>query len=205
MSDILHLTQWLSPAFPTGAFAYSHGLETAIADRRIHDAGSLEAWLDALICHGSGAADAVLLCRSLAGEDVTAPARALAASAERWEETCAQGAAFAATLRAMGHDIPDAPLPVTVGCAARAFTLPSADVVSLYLQSFASALVTVGVKSIPLGQAAGQGVLARLTPAITETAIWAATATIDDIATSTFHADLAAMAHERLDVRLYRS
>ncbi|MGR3491827.1 MAG: urease accessory protein UreF [Shimia sp.] len=205
MSDLLRLTQWLSPAFPTGAFAYSHGLETAIADGRIHDAASFEAWLDALIRYGSGATDAVLLCRTLAGEDITANARALSASAERWEETLAQGTAFAATLRAMDMTAEDGPLPVVVGCAARPFSLARVEIASLYLHSFTSALVTVGVKSIPLGQAAGQGVLSRLTPVITETAEWAATATLDDIATSTFHADLAAMAHERLDVRLYRS
>ena len=31
MHALLSLVQWLSPAFPTGAFAYSHGLEQAIA------------------------------------------------------------------------------------------------------------------------------------------------------------------------------
>ena len=28
---LLTLVQWLSPAFPTGAFAYSHGLEAVIS------------------------------------------------------------------------------------------------------------------------------------------------------------------------------
>ena len=31
MTALLTLVQWLSPAFPTGAFAYSHGLEQAVA------------------------------------------------------------------------------------------------------------------------------------------------------------------------------
>ena len=30
--DRLSLIQWLSPAFPTGGFAYSHGLEQAMTD-----------------------------------------------------------------------------------------------------------------------------------------------------------------------------
>ena len=31
-SELLRLLAWLSPAFPTGAYAYSHGLEQAVED-----------------------------------------------------------------------------------------------------------------------------------------------------------------------------
>jgi len=35
---MLRLAQWLSPAYPLGGFAYSHGLETAIAGGAVRDA-----------------------------------------------------------------------------------------------------------------------------------------------------------------------
>ena len=34
----LILAQWFSPAYPVWAFAYSHGLETAIEGGLVHDA-----------------------------------------------------------------------------------------------------------------------------------------------------------------------
>ena len=58
--DRLLLQSWFSPAFPTGAFAYSHGLETAIQDGRLSDVASCRRWLLAILEHGSGWNDAVL-------------------------------------------------------------------------------------------------------------------------------------------------
>ena len=42
------LLLWLSPAFPVGAFAYSHGLEWAVEAGDVADAASLSAWLSDL-------------------------------------------------------------------------------------------------------------------------------------------------------------
>ena len=49
----LLLQAWLSPAFPVGSFAYSHGLESAIDAGDIADAASLRHWLLDLFEHGS--------------------------------------------------------------------------------------------------------------------------------------------------------
>ncbi|MEO0484926.1 MAG: urease accessory UreF family protein [Pseudomonadota bacterium] len=201
----LELTQWLSPAFPLGSFAYSHGLETAMSDGTITTAEELQDWLGFLIAAGSGWNDAVLLCAAQRGEDVAALARALASCAERWEETEAQGAAFARTLRAMGHDIADAPLPVAVGIATRAFTLPPATIAALYLQAFASNLVQCAVRFVPLGQSDGQRVLAALGPEIIATADRAAQATLDDLGSAAFFSDLVAMRHESQEARIFKS
>ena len=62
---LMTLVQWLSPAFPVGAFAYSHGLEWAIAAGDVRDAGSLHTWLDAVLQHGAGRSDAILLAHAL--------------------------------------------------------------------------------------------------------------------------------------------
>src|SRR5689334_11496461 len=49
----LPLLLWLSPAFPVGAFAYSHGLEWAVAAGDITDAASLGGWLRDLLDFGA--------------------------------------------------------------------------------------------------------------------------------------------------------
>jgi urease accessory protein len=207
---LLTLVQWLSPAFPTGAFACSHGLETAIAAGRLATPAQVQDWLETLIAHGSGWQDAVLLAQGL-GPDadldaLTDTARALAASAERWIETRDQGAAFAATVAHVGGTAqPARPLPLAVAQAARPLDVPPAETLTLYLHAFATNLVTIAVRAVPLGQTQGQAILAALGPLILDTATRAATASLDDLATSAFASDLAAMAHETLQPRLYRT
>ena len=110
---ILH--QWLSPAFPVGAFSYSHGFETAIANGAIDDAATAQDWIDTGLTHGAGQSDAILLAAAYRAEPDDLPAlialtRALSPSAERLAETDRMGAAFAATIRALhGLDLPDSP------------------------------------------------------------------------------------------------
>lgn len=203
MKALLTLTQWLSPAFPVGSYAYSHGLETAITEGRVTTARDLTDWLVAILRHGAGASDAVVVCRALAGDDMAEIACALAASKERLQETTAQGASFAAAVTATGVQVDAAPLPVAVGCAARDLDLAAAQVAGLYLHSFTSNLVSCAVRFVPLGQAEGQGVLAQLHQVIEEVATWAATAEIADITNAAFASDMAAMRHERLQPRIF--
>ncbi|MEO1796298.1 MAG: urease accessory UreF family protein [Pseudomonadota bacterium] len=204
-TDLLTLTQWLSPAFPLGSFAYSHGLETAITDGVIRDAPSLQGWLATILASGSGRVDAVLLSAARRGEDAAEVAVALAGSKERLEETVSQGAAFARTLRTLGHTVADAPLPVAVGQATQAFDLPTETVAALYLQNFASNLVQCAVRFVPLGQSEGQAVLNGLRPLIEETARNAAHTKLTDIATGAFMSDLSAMRHETQVARVFQS
>ncbi len=209
MTALLTLVQWLSPAFPTGAFAYSHGLEQAVADGTVHNAASLQDWLSGVLQFGSGWQDAVLLSLVLRGGDAGALAdlaRALAASSERLAETEEQGAALARTVSSLtGRAIAPAPLPVALGQAAAPLGLPPAQVIALALHGFASNLVSVATRAVPLGQTEAQGVLAALAPLIETLAQSAAAATIDDLGNAAFAADLAAMQHETLDVRLWKT
>lgn len=202
---LLTLMQWLSPAFPTGAFAYSHGMEWAISAGDITDAASAERWLSDVLRFGAGWQDAVLLACALRGEDVADHANALAPSRERLAETLDQGRAFARGLAALGIVVGDAPLPVAVGQAAAGLGLPPAQVVALYLHSFAANLVSVAVRFVPLGQSDGQRILAALHPLILSLADSAADASLDDITASALGADLAAMRHETMPVRIYRT
>lgn len=206
----LTLIQWLSPAFPTGGFAYSHGLETWIAEGRLGDGAGFQDWLNGVLAHGAGWQDAVLLAMALRpGIDhagLADLARALAPSRERLAETLDQGTALARTITAMtGRDILPAPLPVALGQAAAPLNLPPAEVIAHYLSAFAGNLTSVATRAIPLGQTEAQRRLAALHPLIADLANRAATAGPEDLANAAIAADIAAMRHETLDVRLYKT
>lgn len=210
MTPLLTLVQYLSPAFPTGGFAYSHGLEQVVASGTVHDATTLEHWLRGILEHGAGWQDAVLLSLALRpGADFAAlagVARALAPSSERLAETEEQGTALARTVAALtGRAVPAAPLPVALGQAAAPLGLPLAQVIALALHAFASNLVSVATRAIPLGQTEAQAVLSRLHGLCEALARRAETAGEGDLGNAALAADLAAMAHETLDVRLWKT
>lgn len=206
---LLRLVQWLSPAFPTGAFAYSHGLEQAVAAGEVRSEAALAEWLSDILEHGAGWNDAVLMARALRGDDLDGLAdlaRALAGSAERLRETEEQGAAFSRAQSEMtGAALAPLPLPLAVARAARDLALAPEQVIALFEHSFAANLVSAGVRFIPLGQSAGQRVLAGLHGLIAEIAARAGMAGVSDLAQSAFRAELQAAAHETLDVRIYKT
>ena len=208
---LLTLAQWLSPAYPTGAFAWSHGLETATAERLVTDAASLERWIADLLAHGSGRTDAILLGEAFRADPAALPdlhdlALALAPSSERIAETREQGAAFAAVTRAVwGFDLPDMVLPLAMGRAAALAGLPLRPVVQLHLQGLASSQVQAALRLMPLGQTAGQVVLHRLAPLCARIAEESLSLTAEDIGACALGLDLAAMRHETLSPRIFRS
>ena len=109
-AQFLRLLTWLSPAFPVGAFGYSHGLETAIRDGTVTDVEGLSAWIAGLIEHGGGWTDAVLFkaAHETAGDgpalaEIVELAEALAPSLERRRESLGQGEAFLIAARPWGQ------------------------------------------------------------------------------------------------------
>lgn len=209
-TETLTLQHWLSPAFPTGAFAYSHGLEQVVARAEVSDAAGLELWLADVLRFGSGWQDAVLLaCALRDGADLTALdalCDALQPCAERMQETREQGAAFARTVgRITGRDLCPRALPIAVAEAALPLGLPPQTVIAFYLQTFLTNLITIGIRHVPLGQGEGHGVLARLLPLVQKTAHAASLACMDDLGNSCLGADMAAMEHETKEIRLFRT
>ena len=211
---LLHLQAWLSPAFPTGGFAYSHGLEWAIEAGDITDGESLLAWASDVLAHGSGHSDAVLLRHAHRSASDPTTLRAIAElalaatpSRERRDEALNQGRAF---LLAVATWLPgrlpdDLPYAVAVGAAAGIHAIPEDATTAAYLQAFAANLISAAVRAVPLGQTTGLRVLAALEPTILATADQTADATLDDIGGCAFRSDLAAMRHETQYTRLFRS
>ncbi|HLY45199.1 MAG TPA: urease accessory protein UreF [Stellaceae bacterium] len=146
---LYRLLAWLSPAFPIGAFSYSHGLEAAVADGAVGDRAGLQGWIAALVAHGSGRVDADILrdaYRAAAAGDTAAleaanrRGAAYRATAELALESAQQGAAFLKTFVAAWadpHPNPDPPPPAGEGQD----TAPSANSSPFLWESAVSAIL----------------------------------------------------------------
>jgi urease accessory protein len=210
-TDVLTLSQLLSPSFPVGAFAYSHGLETAITEGRIVSAPTLQSWLVDLLEHGGARSDAVLLNAAFGAADgavapIDAQARAFAASAERLKETDLQGAALCETVETVwGIDLGRLCYPVAVGRVAAALTLDPELTTAMHLQSFISNLTAAAMRLVPLGQVDGQKTQIALKPYCTEIAKQLQGATLDDLHNSAWLSDIRSMRHETQYSRVFRT
>jgi urease accessory protein len=222
--SLLPLLAWLSPTYPVGAYAYSHGLEWAIEAGAVTDETSLAAWLGDVLDLGAGRNDAILLAAAYeaaargdlaALADVNDLALALAPSAELRLETRQQGRSFVGATLAAWPAPPLAALvdslrdeiayPVAVGLSAAAHSLPLAPTLEAFLLAFMQNLVSTAVRLAPIGQTGGTRVLAALAPAVVALARQMPDLTTDDIGGATFRADLGSFLHESQYTRLFRS
>jgi urease accessory protein len=220
----LPLFLWLSPAFPIGAFAYSHGLEWAVEANDVVDAGSLSQWLADLAAFGAPRADAILFAAAHraaeAGDwralnEANELAVALAGSAERRLETAAQGGAFLLAARAAWDCEALARLPeragdpiaypVAVGAAAAGHGMARGRAAEAFVVALFANLVSAAVRLSVVGQTDGQRILAEILPDIGAMARAAAGGTLDDLGAAAFRSDIAAMRHETQYSRLFRS
>ncbi len=210
MRELMRLLAWLSPSFPTGAYAYSHGLEWAVECGDIVDEATLGDWVSDLLAHGSGRNDAILLRHAHRGGDLVQLnelAVAIASSRERRVEALDQGTAFIAAAAAWHPpELPErVAYPVAVGALAAQHGVDEDATTAAYLQAFITNLISAAVRLVPLGQSAGLRVLAGLEQGILTLVNETRTATLDDIGGCAFRADIAAMRHETQYTRLFRS
>ena len=220
----IELSIWLSPAFPVGSFAYSHGLEWVAGTNRIHDRASTQAWLTDLLEHGGARNDAILLAEAwratsrgdwAAVAEVNELALALANSRERRLETATQGNAFMATIlaawpnervsRARPAIVGDLAYPVAVGIASAAHDLPLGPTLQTYLAAFIANMTSALVRMSVIGQTDAQRVIAGLTSTITRIAMATENSTLDDLGNAAILSDIAAMAHETQETRMFRT
>lgn len=218
------LLVWLSPAFPVGAFAFSHGLELAVDRGWVRDRAGFEEWLADLTERGSLRNDLILLAaawRGVTGDDAAALgetcalALALQPSAERRLEAVTQGNAFLATIEkawpcenftrmrlALGDDVG---YPVAVGAVAAAHGVGCGGALIAYAIAFVSNLASVAIRLGLIGQTDGQRVVAALMPALERQAALASSTTLAEVGAATLRSDLASLAHETQYSRLFRS
>jgi urease accessory protein len=222
--DFLPLLVWLSPSFPVGSFAYSHGIEWAVESGDIKNAETCAAWLAVLLEHGGAWSDAVLLAAThraveqendIALREAAELAAALAPSKERKLETLKQGDAFllavksawpCAAMDRLAKVWPgETAFPVAVGVASAGHKLALIPALEAYLVAFVSNLVSAAVRLVPLGQTDGTKIIARLAPLARETAARSAQSTLDDVGGAAFRSDISSMRHETQYTRLFRS
>ena len=215
---------WFSPAFPVGAFAYSHGLEKAVEFGFVRDRATLQDWLADLVAHGGLRNDLILLAAAWtaitrADDAGLAEAAALSVafqpSAERYLETTQQGGSFLLQIRSAWPcaavtklaAVAPGPVgyPVAAGVAAAGHGVPLAALLSAYGLGFIGNLTAAAIRLSVVGQSDGQRIIASLLPAIELAAQYAATATTDDLGGAAFRSDIASLAHETQYTRLFRS
>ncbi|MEZ5840031.1 MAG: urease accessory protein UreF [Hyphomicrobiales bacterium] len=221
---LFRLMTWLSPSYPVGAYTYSHGLEWAVEEGTISDGATLLSWLQGVLLHGAGRADAILFRAAHAAtregdggglDDIAGLAAAFQPTAERRLETMAQGRAFLAAtatafpapqLAGLGERFSGQiayPVAVAVATAESAISVEAG--LAAYLHGFAANLVSAGVRLVPLGQSAGIATLAALEETIGTVVAASAGLGPDDLGGATVLSDIASMRHETQYTRLFRS
>lgn len=217
----LRLLQLASPALPVGAYAYSQGLEWAVAAGWVHDEETLAAWLQEQLEYGLANVDLPLLDRlygaALADDAVSLArhSRALLARRDTRElraDDCDRGRALARLLRDLGiaAALPwvhaeDAPYAAVLVCACVTWSVSRGDCATAYAWGWLENQVLAGVKLVPLGQVAGQRLLLQLAPAIPAAIDHALSLEDDDIGATLPALAIASCLHETQYTRLFRS
>jgi urease accessory protein len=221
----LRLLQLASPGLPIGAFAYSQGLESAVAAGLVTDEDSTAEWITGLLSGPIGHLDLPIFARIhravLAGDRDAAHRwngilLASRATAELQAEDRHLGAALARVLVALG--LPEADVDRTDDAGAPASTLASlfalatarlgiavGQALSVFAFTWAEGQTSAAVRLVPLGQTAGVRILAgaaRAIPAVVDRAL---ALDDDDIGGAAPGHALLSTAHETQYSRLFRS
>lgn len=223
-SALLHLLQLASPSLPIGAYSYSQGLETALEKKLVTDEASARAWIIDTLHEVVARFEAPVLWRLLqafSGHDEAAVTewteRFIASrdTAEFRAETIQMGYSLAklaidlklddGPLLGILQAQSEVPLPTAIACAAVALNVPHEATLLGSLFSWAENQVLVCVKSVPLGQVAGQRLLLSLQPEIDIAAHTAQRLADHELSNWSPGLSLLSMQHEVQYSRLYRS
>jgi len=221
-NHLLSILQLASPALPVGAYSYSEGLETLVENGIIVNQAHLKHWLEAELLCGAIRLDAAVMVRSEQAAkmgDMESLCRWnlwLSAARETEELRASSWQMGRSLIQLLGKLEPQiVPIAKAVGnpCNyAIAFGIAAAHwQISVkagllgYLHSWASNLITAGVKLIPLGQTAGQMLLLDLQPLIITAAVEILALEDDELGCCSWGLSLASMQHETQYTRLFRS
>jgi urease accessory protein len=224
---LLRQQSWLSPAFPTGSYSYSHGIEWAVEGGHIHDRDSLVDWLEADLCYGSGRNEAIFFieawrCATEEDCEKLLEVAELAAAFRGTSEFALESSQQATACLGMLHRVWPDPvvdrlselllerrvlpaLAVVLGARSSRQGIPCSVALPAFLQSYLANLVTAAVRLIPLGQTDGQLAIGELEHTVLAASAQAEHATIHDLGSAAFMVDLASASHETQYTRLFRS
>jgi urease accessory protein len=216
------LLQLASPMLPVGAYSYSGGFEAAIESGMVHNAGSARAWIEDVLDLYLARFELPILYRLHRAwaedgdvEDWNARFRAGRDTSEGRAETIQMGGSLALLLRDLGgfpedglvrlHAMAPVTFPLAYAFASAHWAIPAEAMLHAYAWSWIENQVGVAMKAVPIGQVAGQRILAAMSagiPAIVEVVI-----DYPDEAISNFAPGLtlASCRHETQYSRLFRS
>jgi len=218
-ASLLHLLQFASPALPIGGYSYSQGLEAALEQGLVHDAGSARGWMEDYLHEVMAQWDGPLFWRLLKafeardGAAVALWSECFLASrdtAELRAETVQMGYSLTRLIAELGvADVAvlgdEVSLPAAFACAVDALDIPHEDALLAMLFSWIENQVLVCVKSVPLGQVAGQRLLLSLRADLERAALTARTLPDDALSNWSPGLSMLSMRHEVQHGRLYRS
>jgi len=179
-ASLLQLIWLASPALPVGGFSYSEGLEAAVDTARVATESEAADWLADQLHLTLARADLPVLARAIAAwrADDQVALRALNSwllqtreTSELRAQTVQMGRSLLEWLR--NHDgMAPAQLqacaalepsyPIAFALAAASTQAPVRDCLLAYAFGWAENMMQAAIKSVPLGQSAGQRILARL-------------------------------------------
>ena len=201
------LQTWFSPLFPVGSFSYSHGLEAMINDNLIKSKEDILEYLKCILKYGSGKNDIILIKYAYQGEEINDLALSLCPTKERKIESIEMGNSFRKVLEdSWNYKIQEnTAYPVSVGKAAKYFKIPLNLTIISYLQSFASNLINVCIKHIPIGQKVGQDCIIQMYDLIREIENESKNLELEDLGGVCFNSDIYSIKHENLKTRIYKT
>jgi urease accessory protein len=216
---LVRLLQLASPALPVGAYSYSQGLEAAIERGIVRDEASALAWIDDVLALCVATMEAPLFLRlydSWIRDDAedaqhwNAVFLASRESAELRAETVQMGYSLARLLTELVEAHPfgrwgEIAFPAVFSYIAVRWKLDRGDALIAYLWSWLENQVLAAVKAVPLGQAAGQRLLAALGARSAECAAQAGEIADDQLSNMTPGLALLSAQHETQYSRLFRS
>jgi len=229
MADLAlwHLLQLSDQLFPTGAYAFSHAIETYVEQGVVHDRASCQRWLENVCRYSLGPGDMVFCANAfrLAADcqldDLRTLDRRLTAfkiARELRQESQRTGQAF---LRA---SLSLQPLPlvkaflsmvqqgevaghhaIAFGIVTQQLGVPQTHALQGYGYQAVAGWVAAALRLVPLGQTDGQRLLHDLAPVVSDVIARCHDLLPEDAWSSTPGLDLRSMQHERQYSRLFRS
>jgi urease accessory protein len=221
-SHFLNILQLASPALPVGAYSYSEGLERLIENGIITNQAHLKHWLEAQLIYGAIRLEAAVMLRgekSVKMLDIKSLCSWnlwLSAARETEELRTCSWQMGRSLIQLLGKLEPEI-LPITnvvgipcnyaiaFGIALAHWQINIKAGLLAYLHSWASNLITAGIKLIPLGQTTGQQLLLDLQPLIRATVLEIIALEDDQLSCCSWGLSLASMQHETQYTRLFRS
>jgi urease accessory protein len=221
---------WLaSPTLPVGGFSYSEGLEAAVDAGAVSNEASATAWLTDQLYLGLARSDLAVVAQAIPAWQAADLPRIR--QLNRWVQATRETQEFRLQTEQMGRSLLewarslsalDASVgnvfeqlqaaalspptyPVAMACAAASAHAPLRDSLMGYAFGWAENMVQAAIKSVPLGQSAGQRILARLVQEIPPAVDHAISLTDDTRQAFTPMLAILSARHETQYSRLFRS